>query len=104
VGRVPDLDLEPTAPYTPHIVYFDNVPNTVKHSWLTAGGWLSETIPGDESGLDPSIAFSPIEPYTCHVTDLANSDSNLRHSWLVPGYRVYLPLVLRGWPPPEEPE
>ncbi len=50
VGRYTSLALEPTAPYTPHISYYDSrSPYTgVKHAYQDTEGWYIETV---DSGI-----------------------------------------------------
>jgi hypothetical protein len=82
------LALMPTPPYTPHISYAaqrdTDGEGYLQHAWLTAGGWVSETVYSQSSvGNVTSLAIAPTPPYTVHIA--YRSQLSLRHAWLTPG-------------------
>jgi hypothetical protein len=92
------LVLEPTSPYTPHIAYFDDTDDDLKHAWLTVAGWVSETVDSEGMvGAHAWLAVEPIVPYRLHIAYFDDSTKDLRHAWLVRVFRIDLPLALRNY-------
>lgn len=69
------------APYSPHIAYYDNTHNDVRHAYWTGSAWNIEVVdtPGLDTGRGIGIAIDPNPPYTSHIAYTAGKD--LRHAY-----------------------
>jgi hypothetical protein len=86
MGYHVSLELEPIAPYTPHISYSDDTNTALKHAWWTPSGWLSETVDNSESwvGGYNSLALEPAAPYVPHISYRDDINTALKHAWWTP--------------------
>jgi hypothetical protein len=85
VGRYAAIALAPTAPYTPHISYYDATNEALKHAWWTPSGWLSETVDSvGRVGEYTSLALAPTAPYTPHISYYDRINGALKHAWWTP--------------------
>lgn len=82
------LAVEPTPPYTPHVVYNtdDYSPGydeEVFHAYRDATGWHTETVDGGLgiSGGSPSLALEPTAPFTPHVSYYDDNNGVLKHAY-----------------------
>jgi hypothetical protein len=83
VGYYTSLALEPVAPYTPHISYYDQTDGVLRHAWWTSSGWLSETV-DDGGAIGTSLALEPVAPYTPHISYYDFGSTALKHAWWTP--------------------
>jgi hypothetical protein len=81
VGWENSLALEPTYPYTPHISYYDNANDDLKHAWLSGNTWLSETVDsvGDVGWHTSLVLDSSGNP---HISYFDETNDALKYAWL----------------------
>lgn len=83
------LALEPTAPYTTHIVYQTNDyspsgDEEVFHAYRDVTGWHTEAVDVELGGLSggrPSLALESAAPYTPHVSYYDDANKVLKHAY-----------------------
>lgn len=93
VGLYTSLALQVTPPYTPHVAYWSD--GVLKHAIRTGSGWVGETVDGGEDvGRFPSMALDGSGRAFIAYYDRVNGDLKVARR----GQRVFLPLVLRGYP------
>ena len=80
-GLYTSLALEPTAPYTPHISYYDHTNSALKHAYLGASGWVRETADSVSGVLHTSLALASTPPYTPHISYYDQSDRDLKYAY-----------------------
>ena len=83
VGEHTSLALAPTPPYTPHISYYDNTNNDLKHAYwdASASEWISETVDSaGDVGRHTSLALEPTAPYTPHISYYDDTNYDLKHA------------------------
>ena len=100
VGQHASLALESSAPYTPHVSYYDWSYPGLKHAELASGVWISETV--DRSwgaGADASLALEPTAPYTAHVSYSASSgmECELRYLTWTPSLSTTELITKSAW-------
>jgi hypothetical protein len=87
----PDLAMEPTYPFTPHISYYNpwGTIATLHHVYLSgtvwmSGTWVNERVEPSLSGVGwwGSLALEPTYPYTPHISYYDYTNDDLKHAWL----------------------
>jgi hypothetical protein len=74
------LALEPTYPYTPHISYFNDTNDDLKHAWKRGTTWLSETVDsGGDVGWCTSLALD--SSGNLRISYLDNTNDALKYAW-----------------------
>jgi hypothetical protein len=74
------LALEPDPPYTPHLAYMSNRWQ-VRHAWLKATGWQTETVAGSfdlaPEAFAIALALEPTPPYHPYIAYSTGRDGYL---------------------------
>jgi hypothetical protein len=98
VGWYSSLTLETTAPYTPHISYYDFTNGDLKHASLSGTVWLDEVVDGEGNvGRYSSIdSVSAAEFLIICISYSDDTNDALKLACTVP-CSVYLPIIARDY-------
>jgi hypothetical protein len=104
VGAYASLALAPTAPYTPHISYYDRYGGNLMYAWWNGSGWQHVAVDSTEDvGQYTSLVLD--DTGSPHVSYFDYTNNRLKYAWLdgstwlnetVDGGGRYTSLVLDG--------